>query len=51
MNFMKALKKLIFIISIMIVIPVFTIKSNAMTIVIDPGHGGNDTGAEIARNC
>ena len=52
----KTFKRLIVIaifILILMVLPAFTNKVNAMTIVIDPGHGGNDPGASYGgiREC
>ena len=43
------LKKIIILAILMFVISIFTNKVNAMTIVIDPGHGGNDSGTVKAR--
>ena len=39
---MKRIKLIFFIIVILVA---FSMPVNAMTIVIDPGHGGGDTGA------
>ena len=47
MELKKFLKRLIILIAFMVLI--FTVKSNAMTIVIDPGHGGNDSGTVKSR--
>lgn len=45
MEIKRFLKRLIVLIALLLMISVFTSKVNAMTIVIDPGHGGNDPGA------
>ena len=49
MELRKILKKIIILISLLFVISIFTTKVNAMTIVIDPGHGGNDSGTVNSR--
>ena len=49
MELKNFLKKIIILTAILFVISIFTTKVNAMTIVIDPGHGGNDSGTVKAR--